>query len=138
MNRNIAIPFEVIERFALKNGLSVEYSIQLHDDLLHYLDNTLVEQHSSPSMLIDEVWHSFILHTQLYNQFCKARYGHFIHHLPTSAKFDEFSKVPDIIAAMEKNIREGMPADQALSHSECRCSDCESQAHTQTKVMVFE
>lgn len=35
-----------------------------------------------PSKLIDLVWHQFILHTELYSQFCINHFGRYIHHRP--------------------------------------------------------
>lgn len=34
-------------------------------------------------MLIDEMWHAFILHTQDYERFCRTYFGAMIHHQPT-------------------------------------------------------
>jgi len=35
------------------------------------------------SRYVDEVWHTLILHTQLYAAFCEQIFGHFAHHEPT-------------------------------------------------------
>ena len=38
-----------------------------------------------PSMsVIDEMWHAFVLFTKDYTSFCKAHFGRYIHHLPTT------------------------------------------------------
>jgi hypothetical protein len=34
---------------------------------------------------IDQLWHSHILHTSLYDQFCETIIGHRIHHFPSSS-----------------------------------------------------
>lgn len=41
------------------------------------------DQAHAPSLVIDEMWHSFVLHTQDYQQFCEKYLGRFIHHRPT-------------------------------------------------------
>ena len=32
---------------------------------------------------VDVAWHTFILHTRDYADYCRGRYGHAIHHQPT-------------------------------------------------------
>ncbi|MFO0665153.1 MAG: hypothetical protein U0174_14460 [Polyangiaceae bacterium] len=39
-----------------------------------------------PQILIDEMWHTFILHTQAYERFCHRFFGSMIHHLPTPSR----------------------------------------------------
>ncbi|QSE96102.1 glycine-rich domain-containing protein [Fulvivirga lutea] len=39
-----------------------------------------------PLLIIDEMWHTFILHTKQYMQFCLGKFNRFIHHVPTSNK----------------------------------------------------
>lgn len=34
---------------------------------------------------VDEVWHTLILHTRIYQEFCQATLGYFLHHNPFSA-----------------------------------------------------
>ncbi|MBL6447134.1 hypothetical protein JMN32_12500 [Fulvivirga sp. 29W222] len=36
-----------------------------------------------PLLIIDEMWHNFILHTKLYYKFCIQHFKRFIHHDPT-------------------------------------------------------
>lgn len=89
---NVLIPFEVIERFALRSSISQEKSIEIHEKMIEYLDaSSKASESLSPSELVDEAWHSFILHTQLYRKFCNERYGKFIHHCPTSMTIDLYS-----------------------------------------------
>jgi|HubBroStandDraft_6_1064221.scaffolds.fasta_scaffold1806455_1 hypothetical protein len=33
---------------------------------------------------IDDMWHTFLLHTKQYMQFCEQYFGEFIHHSPTT------------------------------------------------------
>lgn len=48
--------------------------------LLTWFDNP--EGKQVPSKAVDEIWHSMILYTQKYGDFCKTHYGKFIHHIP--------------------------------------------------------
>lgn len=99
MNSQILIPFEVIERFSLRNGIPLQESLKIHDDLLGYLDEgqAIKSKDHSPSLIVDEAWHSFILHTKLYYDFCKSRYGTFVHHFPTGSERDPLSKVNELL-----------------------------------------
>ncbi|MFF2367217.1 glycine-rich domain-containing protein [Streptomyces sp. NPDC058122] len=36
----------------------------------------------SPSPLVDDFWHAFLLHTKAYVEFCEQRFGRFLHHQP--------------------------------------------------------
>jgi hypothetical protein len=42
-----------------------------------FIDNSL--------LIIDEMWHNFILHTRIYQKFCNEKLNLFIHHEPTPA-----------------------------------------------------
>lgn len=42
-----------------------------------FIDNSL--------MIIDEMWHNFILHTRIYQNFCNEKLKLFVHHEPTPA-----------------------------------------------------
>ncbi|MEU8824074.1 hypothetical protein [Streptomyces sp. NPDC048636] len=36
----------------------------------------------SPSPLVDDFWHAFLLHTKAYQEFCAETLGKFVHHQP--------------------------------------------------------
>ena len=38
-----------------------------------------------PSRVADDLWHEFILDTRSYEQFCKAAFGEYFHHVPAAA-----------------------------------------------------
>jgi hypothetical protein len=40
---------------------------------------------SMPSVIVDDMWHEFVLHTREYAEFCEAAFGRFLHHEPESA-----------------------------------------------------
>ena len=35
-------------------------------------------------VILDEMWHTFILHTRDYHLFCMRLFGHYVHHAPTT------------------------------------------------------
>lgn len=45
-----------------------------------------------PLLIIDEMWHTFILFTGAYLKFCKRYFGFFIHHSPTTKAEKDASK----------------------------------------------
>jgi hypothetical protein len=40
---------------------------------------------SMPSVIVDDLWHEWVLHTRDYAEFCDAALGRFLHHVPESA-----------------------------------------------------
>jgi hypothetical protein len=40
---------------------------------------------SMPSVIVDDYWHEFVLHTRDYSEFCDTGLGRFMHHVPESA-----------------------------------------------------
>ncbi|WP_327748522.1 hypothetical protein [Streptomyces europaeiscabiei] len=36
----------------------------------------------SPSPLVDDFWHAFLLHTEAYQDFCESTFGRYLHHQP--------------------------------------------------------
>lgn len=79
-----------------------EIAVETHRFL--WLNARLHQQHASgltgiPSFLavhntmlvLDEFWHVFILHTALYDEFCRHHLGRFVHHSPASAMFQPLS-----------------------------------------------
>ncbi|MGI5143717.1 glycine-rich domain-containing protein [Streptomyces sp. CA-106110] len=36
----------------------------------------------SPSPLVDDFWHAFLLHTKAYREFCETNFGRFVDHQP--------------------------------------------------------
>lgn len=109
MNKEIQIPFEVIERFALRNDISLEIASEIHEELLSYLDEGQIikSKTHSPSKVVDEAWHSFILHTKLYSEFCMNRYGSIVHHFPFSKTIDPTSKVKSLLEKRELQMVAG-------------------------------
>lgn len=43
-----------------------------------YKDNNI----PMPSVVVDDIWHEFILHTKDYEKFCEKYLGFFLHHIP--------------------------------------------------------
>lgn len=43
-------------------------------------------------LIVDEMWHNFILFTKEYQRFCNEYFGSYIHHLPASKKEKELQR----------------------------------------------
>lgn len=51
----------------------------------------------SPSPLVDEAWHAFILETEAYEAYCMERYGFFIHHKPMPPNQEAYDRARRIV-----------------------------------------
>jgi hypothetical protein len=53
-----------------------------------------------PSKRVDHAWHEFLLHTREYEEWCRSRYGRFIHHVPQDRRAaDAYERTLDLIEA---------------------------------------
>ena len=74
----------LVERLAKDYDYDTVYSHELIDEFRKFFSLALAGVRGSPSPLVDQVWHSYILHTQFYADVCRqlARNGRFVHHVP--------------------------------------------------------
>jgi len=83
-----------------------------------------------PSDLVDLGWHTFILHTREYADFCARIGGRFIHHVPDDQPGDGWPTAPDNgtgLAGTITAIRQaGYRVDPALwaMTDAAECSQC--------------
>ena len=67
-----------------------EMALSALTETIHYLDvvydGSLQQVNCAPSEVIDEVWHTFLLFTRPYQDFCYERYGKMIHHVPEESE----------------------------------------------------
>jgi len=75
------IPDKVVKYFALRTATPLSEATSIFSKLDAFLTNAS-EAKQVPSMEIDEAWHTFILHTREYAEYCISRFGRFIHHVP--------------------------------------------------------
>lgn len=92
----------------------------------------------SPSKAVDAGWHTFILHTLDYAEFCERVAGRFIHHVPTpNAETKEASA--SVRAACSSRAPRGIPNRRrpVARHGQDHCSqchaDCSNSPNTGTK-----
>lgn len=86
----------------------------------------------APSPMVDIGWHTFILYTREYADFCQRLAGRFIHHEPTDeSKTDSGATIADTVAALRTS---GAIVDETLwfSHNDptgtCEAHECRTVA----------
>jgi len=58
-------------------------------------------------LIIDEMWHNFLCFTKAYHEFCFRHFGFFVHHNPTSKRFnDSLRRKMTIDISFQKKRRE--------------------------------
>ncbi len=92
----------VIKYHAKKYKLSVADTEILFLQLKAYLyECSLTKESLSPSVAVDELWHTFIVHTEEYTKFCNTFFGKYMHHRPSvtgkPAKMDMLADCRNVI-----------------------------------------
>jgi hypothetical protein len=82
---------DVVDRFADRFELPDRESRAIFDDTKRWLWLCSLPARPklfiSPALLIiDEMWHTFVLFTAGYAAFCQSSFGRFIHHVPTTRR----------------------------------------------------
>lgn len=82
---------DVVDAFVDRTRVSAGEAAEVFDDLKRWLWlNALPDgpplHISSELLIIDEMWHTFVLHTEPYAAYCQSRFGFFIHHRPTTPR----------------------------------------------------
>ena len=79
----------------------------------------------SPAWAIDIGWHTFILHTSEYAEFCERAAGRFIHHAPTDDADERVGKYRPIKTTLATMREAGIPIDEHLWQAHAaNCSQC--------------
>lgn len=100
----------VVRRFMNKRGVSLERALAVADEMLRYLSLCAVEPDGEWTITgeVDEMWHTFVLLTQRYSEFCQATAGRFIHHVPGEEQFvtpeTESKSVAELLAEEASGI----------------------------------
>jgi hypothetical protein len=119
------------------------------DDLAHRIvdqalaflaASAVATQALGPSDLVDIGWHTFILHTRDYAQFCDRVAGQFIHHVPDDGvgPDDDQHRVP-LARAVDAIRQAGYVVDHDLwgvGAADCntsKCTQCHAGCHDSPK-----
>ena len=74
---------EIVNRFASEQGCSVEGADKLFEQVKMFLIVCAVKKGPfAPSVVMDEMWHMFVLHMKHYEEFCNMM-GVMVYHIPT-------------------------------------------------------
>lgn len=74
----------LVDRITKEQDVPREFAVRIMDQALAFL-RACAEHHRAPlgpSELVDIGWHTFILYTREYAEFCERVAGRFIHHVP--------------------------------------------------------
>jgi hypothetical protein len=79
----------LIDAFIVAYDVSYEVAEDIFEQMLKFLwlsQSKLRKHHlgviDNPILIIDEMWHMFLLFTRDYSHFCMKYFGRFIHHVP--------------------------------------------------------
>lgn len=72
----------VVERYQKDFGISAAEAALLFLDVKRFLWLAAIEGVVAPSPKIDDGWHTFIIFTVDYQDFCERYFGRFMHHRP--------------------------------------------------------
>lgn len=121
---------QIVTRLADREGLRREHAERCMVQALAFLKACADNPNArlAPPFEVDLAWHTFILHTKEYAEFCENLAGRFLHHRPADGMEDDGAMIratADIIALG------GMPVDHELWGVEgtgCHntCSGCDN------------
>lgn len=84
---------DVVDSFLETYAIPREEAEELFLDVKRYLwlrgvgEERGVKVYMSPSLLLmDEMWHTFMLFSPQYSDFCDRFFGHYLHHRPTTVR----------------------------------------------------
>jgi len=105
---------EIVASFRASYGISLEEARLLFEETKKRL--TVF----GPMKLLDEMWHTFILFTREYTEYCTDNYGFYIHHAPTTrAETDQYrQRAVASPAETQAQIRDERRAMMLLVHDE--------------------
>lgn len=79
----MAVPELVRHNYGIETDTPIERVEEMCDELVSFLDETAAGlAEARPPDHLDKLWHTFILHSRLYTEFCMERYGRYMHHNP--------------------------------------------------------
>ncbi|MCW2901780.1 MAG: hypothetical protein JWO67_4045 [Streptosporangiaceae bacterium] len=128
------VPAEVfarlVRRVAKDEQLPQQLAERIMDQALAFLLTCAANPTAglSPSALVDIGWHTFILHTSDYADFCGRTAGRFMHHNPTDGDTPLNASVLEATVAAMRDV--GVPVDADLWRpGPADCSQCHAGCH---------
>ena len=82
----MAFPLEdVLKKYSIQHSIPIEIAREHEREIKRFLALCILNPKSEYGMRgpIDEIWHTFILFTKKYHDFCNNIAGFYIHHFPS-------------------------------------------------------
>lgn len=114
------------KRIVKDEGIELALAERIMDQALGFLllcGQDTGSKSYSPSEQVDIGWHTFILYTREYQQFCQKIAGRFIHHSPSDEEGVEYA-TGNAARTAEAMKRHGITVDEELWESQR--DDCDS------------
>ncbi|MGC2682125.1 MAG: hypothetical protein WA323_09675 [Candidatus Nitrosopolaris sp.] len=76
---------DLLRKYCMEHSLPIETGREHEREIKRFLALSVINSSTKYVMSgpTDELWHSFILFTKKYHEFCYVVAGHYIHHLPS-------------------------------------------------------
>jgi hypothetical protein len=134
----------LIERLCEKQGLSIDEAEELVTSMKQFLVLAAIKPDTttyalSPTAVIDEAWHQFLLYTAHYRDFCQTYIGFFVDHQPwdmamrliKKAQNKRFLDVEQTIALANEvygasNLSQYWALDPSICGHSKSCSSCDA------------
>lgn len=114
-------PF-VVRKFAERYGVPIEQASRQFEEVKKFLlICALTTECCSPTKLLDDIWHEFIIHTKAYQDYCERYIGKFIHHRPTDGSFNGSRRVTKELAI---KLFSNLDPDIWVLTEEAICDSC--------------
>jgi hypothetical protein len=119
----------IVQRYAHDHDVSIEDAHVLFEETKKFLAvcaSASPEEvlHMSPSEVQDEMWHTFILHTKDYMDFCHNQFGVYLHHVPCTGDREDVSPDRARVAAEKMFGRIAPRWWTNRADMRCCCSYC--------------
>lgn len=112
-----------------QSGMPESEALQLFDDTKRFLFLAATNPKAvRPTSPVDQGWHSFLLFTRDYGQFCEKHFGRFLHHQPIlDSKDGNGGDVEDTVKAAQLVFGENLSPNWFANPAECAPdSNCEA------------
>jgi hypothetical protein len=107
----------VTARYAAEENVSIEVARELERELKRYLALCALRPKMPYGMFgpVDDLWHTFLMFTRDYEQFCQTVAGRFIHHVPATAdseneRASQLNTFAEMLADYRQTFGEEAPA----------------------------
>ncbi|MFD2418187.1 glycine-rich domain-containing protein [Amycolatopsis pigmentata] len=120
----------LVSRIVTDDGKTYDLAARIMDQALAFLGTCARyhRAHLTPSELVDVGWHTFILYTREYKDFCQRIGGRFLHHVradgePAASGETARAKLAQTVEAI---MDAGFAVDQDLWPVNANCSQCKN------------